>query len=98
MELHAVDNVNSDFLEASLMRVPRTGTATTQTAIATVNTASLTSSKSVQGATFSISLSTTVENASYYYYILVDISSGGANWGNNALALRGVRFKYSITY
>lgn len=98
MVLHAVDNVNADFLEASLMRVPRTGTATIQTAIATVNTASLTSSANVQGATLVISPTITVDNSTYYYYILVDISSGGANWGNNALALRGVRFKYSITY
>ncbi|WP_394993966.1 hypothetical protein [Emticicia sp.] len=96
--LHAVDNVIGDFLEASLIRVPRTGTATIQTPIATVNTATLTSSISVQGATLAISPAITVDNSSFYYYILVDISSGGANWGNNALALRGVRFKYTITY
>ncbi|WP_435356368.1 hypothetical protein [Emticicia sp. SJ17W-69] len=98
MAIHAVDNVSTDFLEASLIRVPRIGTPTSQTIIATVNTASLTSSANVQAATLSMSPVITVDNANFYYYILVDISSGGANWGNNALALRGVRFKYSITY
>lgn len=98
MVLHAVDNVSTDFLEASLIRVPKSGAATAQSNIATVNTALLTSSTSVQPASLSISPAITVDNANFYYYILVDISSGGANWSNNALALRGVRFKYSITY
>jgi hypothetical protein len=99
MHLSAIDNSSGHILEAKLMRVPKTGTASTQAAICSVSTSGLAMSASVQEASFTITTLTTIDNGSYFYYILVDITSISPSWpGGALLALRGVRFKYQITY
>lgn len=96
MTLHAVDNVNIDYLVAYLMIVPITGTPTTESIITSVNTSTFPLNVNVQE--ISKNFSYTVDNKNFYYYLLIDINSNSANWGDSGLAIRGVRFAYSVTY
>lgn len=95
--LSAIDNSNGHVLEAKLMKVPKTGTASTQTAIGSVNTAGFAVNTTVQEASSTFSSSTIIDNGENYYYILVDITSSSSTW-SNSIALRGVKFRYFITY
>ena len=99
MYLSAIDNSSGHILEAKLMRVPKTGTPSTQVSIGSVSTTGLAMSANVQEASFTFSVLTTIDNGNYYYYILVDITQASSSWpGGAVLALRGVKFKYQITY
>lgn len=94
--LHSVDNINGGFLIADLMKVPKVGSPIAQSSIAQVSTASLTTNTSVQESFSTLTTPQNIDNSNFYYYINLDISASTPTWGNNALAVRGVSFKYNV--